>query len=299
MNPRIESQLQKVLRHLYINPLEKCNLRCEICYTRKTSPILSQEAMLTFIDRYKATQLLETITFCGGEVFTLPYFPELVNTLTKQGLFISMITNGTLDKLDLFEKPNSINLIVSLDGLESYHDANRGKGNFIKSINFMKKGLSLGFHTEVFSIVTKQNLPKLDEFEQFLNHYLGEEISVTYHPRKPPSYLMHHPVSNIVGKVDGFDFLSPEEMVYLLKERRTFPPKDLGCYQIAVTSDGKVYGCCEGVSAIGTMNDTIPDLVRQMKVRLTQWERLNELKNCLGCTSPDFICGIKSYLLQV
>lgn len=299
MNQILEQQLQKVLHHLYINPLEKCNLRCEICYTRKTSPILSEEAILEFISRYKKETPLETITFCGGEVFTLPYFPSLVNTLTKEGIFVQMITNGTIDKLDQFTHPNDINLIVSLDGLEDYHDANRGKGNFVKSTTFMKKGLSMGFHTEVFSIVTKQNYQKLDDLETYLNTFLNQHIAVTYHPRKPPSYLTHHPVSNIVGKVDGFDFLCPQEMVTLLRERRTFPPKELGCYQIAVTSDGKVYGCCEGVSAIGTMSDEIPALFEQMRQRLQLWEKMNELRNCLGCTSPDFVCGMKEYLMKV
>jgi sulfatase maturation enzyme AslB (radical SAM superfamily) len=72
--------------------------------------------------------------------------------------------------------------------LEKYHDANRGEGNFSKSMLFLKKARSNGFHTEVFSIVTKQNKDHMDAFEKYLNTELGE-ISVTYHPHKPPSYL--------------------------------------------------------------------------------------------------------------
>lgn len=299
MNTPIEDHLDLVLKHLYINPLEKCNLRCEICYTRKTSPILSSEAITQFIHRYQESHALETITFCGGEVFALPYFPKLVNSLTAQGIFVQMITNGTIDRLDEFANPNFVNLIVSLDGLKTYHDANRGQGNFVKSTNFLKRGLKQGFHAEIFSIITKQNMMHIDEFEAYLNTLLGQIMTVTYHPRKPPSYLLHHPVSNIVGKIDGFDFLEPHEMIQILKERNTFPPKNLGCYQIALTSDGKVYGCCEGVSAIGTIDDAIPELFSHMKERLALWEKTNELTHCLGCTSPDFMCGIKQYLTQL
>jgi MoaA/NifB/PqqE/SkfB family radical SAM enzyme len=155
MKQKLKDHLENVLHHLYINPLEKCNLRCKICYTRKTDPILSQEQILEFISRYKEYTQLQTVTFCGGEVFALQYFPALVNTLTEQGIFVQIITNGTIDKLDQFIKPNFVNLIVSIDGLQGYHDSNRGQGNFDKSVAFLKKAMKSGFHTEIFSIITK------------------------------------------------------------------------------------------------------------------------------------------------
>src|SRR5438045_8192723 len=101
----------------------------------------------------------------------------------------------------------------------------------------------------------------IDEFEKYLKKTLGRKVSVTYHPRKPPSYLLHHPISNIEGTTDGFDYLNHDEMVSLMRTRNTFPPKELGCYQIALTSTGKVYGCCEGVTPIGTMDDKIDTLI--------------------------------------
>ncbi|PIV70764.1 hypothetical protein COW57_03475, partial [Candidatus Roizmanbacteria bacterium CG17_big_fil_post_rev_8_21_14_2_50_39_7] len=49
----MNSHLSKVLHHLYINPLEKCNLKCKICYTKKTDPILTEKQILNFVDRYQ------------------------------------------------------------------------------------------------------------------------------------------------------------------------------------------------------------------------------------------------------
>ncbi|OGG11678.1 hypothetical protein A2Z00_00085 [Candidatus Gottesmanbacteria bacterium RBG_13_45_10] len=298
MDTNRKKHVQTVLKHLYINPLERCNLRCAICYTKKTDPILPKETILAFIHKYKKVHTLASVTFCGGEVFTLPYFPGLVNTLTAEGIFVQIITNGTIDRLHEFSQPNAMNIIVSLDGLETYHDANRGKGNFAKTTNFLKKSLQAGFHAEIFSIVTKQNIADLDEFENYLTTFLGQKISVTYHPRKPLAYLMHHPTSNIVGTVKGFDFLAPREMVQLLKERKTFPPKKLGCYQIALMSDGRVYGCCEGVTSIGTIDDDVETLFQHLYSRLNLWEKTNPQDRCLGCTSPDFVCGMKEYISE-
>lgn len=299
MKPTIQTHYQKVLRHLYINPLEKCNLACKICYTKKTSPILSEEQILTFVSRYQQTQPVDTITFCGGEVFTLHYFPQLVNDLTGEGIFVQVITNGTVDKLEQLEKPNDINLIVSLDGLKTYHDSNRGNGNFDISLSFLRKAQQLGFHTEVFSIVTHQNLLQIDSFEQYLNTTLDNPVQVTYHPRKPPAYLMHHPIANVWGETTGFEFLNKEEMSQVMRERSVFPPKNLGCYQIALVSDGRVFGCCEGVFPIGSMTDEPQVLIEKLKERISAWEKTNTLEKCLGCSQHEFMCGIREYLLEL
>lgn len=296
MRTAISRHIARVLKHLYINPLERCNLRCEICYTRKTSPILTKDQIEEFIRRYQKTYPLDSVTFCGGEVFTLPYFTNLVNALTKQGIFVQTITNGTIDRLSEFADPNSLNMIVSVDGLRAYHDKNRGEGNFDTSMAFLTKAKHLGFHTEIFSIVTKQNFKKINAFEKYIQKELGKDISVIYHPRKPPAYLLHHPVSNIFGKVEGFDFLDKSEMLSLFKERNTFPPKKLGCFQIALASDGRVYGCCEGVSPIGMIGDPVGVLGNCLTKRLAFWEKMHTLKTCLGCSSPEFVCGIKEYL---
>ena len=296
---RVRAHLKQVSQHVYINPLEKCNLKCKICYTRKTDPILSAAEIQDFLARYQKVQSIQTVTFCGGEVFALAYFPGLVNALTAQGIFVQVITNGTIDRLAEFTHPELVNLITSLDGVEAYHDQNRGVGNFRKSITFLQKAKKLGFHTDIFSIVTRQNLPRIDEFETALVAELGEGHTITYHPRKPPAYLTVHPVSNIVGETEGFDFLTPAEMREIMQTRNVFPPMQLGCYQVALASDGKVYGCCEGTVPIGHILDDPAQLLKQLEVRLHEWAATSPTANCLGCTQSHFMCGIKSYLQEI
>lgn len=286
----MNAHFSDVLHHIYINPLEKCNLKCKICYTKKTDPILSEKDILDFIERYGKECEVKIITFCGGEVFALPYFTHIINTLTEQGIFIQTITNGTIDKLSEIRHPNLNNLIVSIDGLEEYHDLNRGVGNFKKSITFLKNARALGFHTEIFSIVTKQNYKKIDLFEAFLQKEIGE-ISVTYHPRKPPAYLTHHPISNIEGETKGFDYLSKKELIEIMKTRTVFPPKELGCYQIALASSGVIYGCCEGYRPIGKIGDGISILFANLKARIGG--------PCLGCSQTEFMCGIKDIIREI
>ena len=233
--------------------------------------------------------MIKVVTFCGGEVFALPYFFHLVNTLTKRGIFVQTITNGTIDQLAQLKQPNLNNLIVSLDGLEEYHDLNRGFGNFKKSLAFLKKARLLGFHTELFSIITRQNYKQIEAFEKYIYNELGQ-IEITYHPRKPPLYLTQHPISNIEGKVIGFDFLTSNELINIMKKRTVFPPKELGCYQVALASTGIVYGCCEGYRPIGKINDSIDTLFKVLEDRIDG--------PCLGCSQSEFMCGIKDTITK-
>jgi len=305
MSNRCLIRFQQSLRHIYINPLEACNLSCAMCYTRKTTPILSDGQILQFIEKYQKAMPVETVTLCGGEVFLLPYISHLVNTITDKGIFVQIITNGTIDRLGELKNPNVINMIVSIDGLQKYHDANRGKGMFQKSVAFLKKAKSLGFHTEIFSIVTKQNYAHMSEFESFIREELNSQNSsflelkkplrqpadreweITYHPRKPRAYLNNHPISNVFGQTKGFDFLGKKEIKKLLETKKTFPPKNLGCYQISLMSSGVVYGCCEGIVPIGTIRDNPQTLIENLKKRIAG--------PCLGCSEPSFACGMKEY----
>lgn len=272
------------LKHLYISPLEACNLHCQICYTAKTSDRLDNQSILDFINRYNRVVKLETVTFCGGEVFLLTDFPDLVNACVQQGLFTQIITNGTTDRLHLISQPNSVNLIVSLDGLPAYHDQNRGVGNWQRSLNFMKNAKALGFHLEIFSIVTQENLGHIDDFEKIVSSQLGQPVPITYHPRKPQAYLNNHPVSNQHGRIEGFSFLTKSQHQELGKHKSIFPPPVLNCYQISLMSDGQIYGCCEGIHPIGSINSDIPELISNFE---------SKIDDSLGCIEPDFVCGLK------
>jgi sulfatase maturation enzyme AslB (radical SAM superfamily) len=55
--------------------------------------------------------------------------------LIDKDIFITIITNGTIDRLEKIKNPNNCQLLVSFDGPKDIHDQNRGNGNFDKSLN--------------------------------------------------------------------------------------------------------------------------------------------------------------------
>jgi len=299
------------LENIYISPLEMCNLKCKICYTRKTDKVLNLKEIKDFTTNYQAalasanrivnkeykyqTQRklkVKSITLCGGEVFLLEYLAELLEFFYSNDIFVQIVTNGTLGGIKHIRNKGNVCLMVSLDGLEEFHDENRGKGNFAKSIAFIKRARKLGFHTEIFSIVNKSNYHTIKKFETFIRRYLGRNEYITYLPRKSKAFLNYHPISNRKSCGDNLGYLSDGEYKQLVSNYKTLPSKDLGCYQISLMSTGKIYGCCEGTKSIGKLGDNLEIVIRKYLEVLSKMN-LSFDYGKLGCFEPDFICGLK------
>jgi organic radical activating enzyme len=282
------------LESIYISPLETCNLNCRVCYTQKVKSVLSPEQILDFIKRYQAylkncshdflgalnvathsqrqkncdkVLSLKSVTFCGGEVFLLPWFTALINTLLDQKIFITIITNGTIDKLSEIKDPQNCQLIVSFDGPKEIHDQNRGEDNFDKSFDFVKKALSLGFPTEIFFLITKDSYPYKDSFD-----ILG----------LPKTYL-----------TDRLHSLTPAQTLDIKKNYPTYPGKNFGCSQLALQSDGQIYGCCESPTPQSNISDPISKIIKNFTESLSVCQKCQQ---CKGCCSPDFLCHYKKEL---
>ena len=347
------------LSSLYISPLETCNLHCRLCYTRKHPHQLTNSQILDFVDKYQdfvtdqpngflralnvathsprskkcvTDQKLNSITFCGGEVFLLPGFPNLVNQLLSRKIFITIITNGTLDRLSEISDPANCQLLVSLDGPKDIHDANRGKGNFAKTIDFIRHSLRLGFPAEIMFLITKSSYPHLDSLPQELQATLGLPIKFNHITYKSHSYTACHPLSQ---STPGSQSLTPEQIIHIKHHYPSIPGPQFGCSQISLQSDGQIYGCCESPTPIGQISDPISQIVNNFSSSLSickkcpiftddqslRAQRTSALANpkvvrskakstsggstaknwlpnlkCYGCCSPGFLCGYKKEL---
>ncbi|HOY61437.1 MAG TPA: radical SAM protein [Candidatus Woesebacteria bacterium] len=263
------------LENIYISPLELCNLNCKYCYTKKTKNILSNRQILSFVRRYNKQLVtrncqLKSVIFCGGEVFTLKNFPRLVNNLISQNIFITIITNGTIDKLDKIKDPKNCQLIVSFDGPQKIHDQNRGQGNFVKSKNFVEHALKLGFPVEIFYLITKDSYLYRDSFPKFLSKALklhsSKELNFTY-------------------LTDRLGSLTSRQVKNIRQNYPVYPPKNFSCAMLSLQSDGKFYPCCESNKAIGSLSDPLSKILLNYSTIY--------LKNPL-CPDPDYFCNFKN-----
>ena len=270
--PNLNKSLQSALENIYISPLELCNLNCRACYTKKTKNILPNQQILDFIDKYSSylqskTYDLKSILFCGGEVFTLPNFPDLVNTLIQKDIFITIITNGTIDCINKIDSPKNCQILVSLDGPKEIHDQNRGPGNFDKTIKFIQHAQQLGFPVEIMFLITKDSYPYKDSFDIF---------------GLPKTYLTDRKMS-----------LSKDQLLDIKKNYQTFPNKNFGCFQLSLQSSGAITGCCESSLRLGTINDDPATYVANFIKSLS---KCSSCQKCNGCCDPNYLCGYKTEL---
>jgi len=289
----MNSKIQSALENIYISPLELCNLNCKYCYTTKTKNILSNDQILDFIEKYErcirscdfftslnATHSLEkknynenknlklkSILFCGGEVFTLPDFPKLINTLSQKNIFTTIITNGTIDRLEEIVNPNNCQLLVSFDGPKEIHDQNRGQGNFDKSFKFVQHALDLGFPTEIMFLVTKDSYPFKDSFN-ILN--------------LQKTYLSDRQMS-----------LSTDQLLDIKTNYLTYPNKDFGCFQLSLQSTGKITGCCESEISLGNITEDPQIYVSNFIKSLSP---CSKCQKCNGCCDQQYFCNYSKEL---
>jgi len=150
----------QTLKELWFHTGTICNLSCPFCLEGskpgddRLNKITLQDVK-PFIDE-AVTLGVEKFSFTGGEPFVIK---DMVNILdyalnARPCLVLTNATNPLKMRLEdlkfLLDKPNQLSFRVSFDYPDSKkHDAGRGEGNFMLSLETMKELHRLGFGISV------------------------------------------------------------------------------------------------------------------------------------------------------
>ena len=155
----------------------RCNLRCSHCFYWQELNACKDELSIDEIRKIASSfKHLVSLSLTGGEPFVRKDVKEIIEAFcrgcgTKE---VGIATNGTFTEATvetiqsvLEEVPvESLNVQISLDGLEKTHDEIRGiKGSFEKAIATITELKKIGAHYPVFQLKTalavqKNNLPR-------------------------------------------------------------------------------------------------------------------------------------------
>ncbi len=155
------------LKNLMINVTEKCNLTCRHCYITNKNPVdFPLKKLKDIIKDFYDLQGIKLI-LTGGEPFLYSDLKELLIFLKDIPLQKVMLSNGVLikekkDKQNLL-KQNHFEVFVSIDGLESSHNAFRNANCFKDSIDGIKLLLKENIKVSINTMVHKQNLNEFDD----------------------------------------------------------------------------------------------------------------------------------------
>lgn len=174
--------------NFWIHTTNRCNLTCGYCYI---STLNTTSGMQETTRRQLLSKLVQTVTrrqithvklrLAGGEPLTQfkawkDFIPEAKSALNDLGcdLACSFITNLTVltDEILAFSKEHNIGYGVSLDGLETHHDATRtfrsGAGSFKTIDRNIRKLLAHVIPVSTNTVVSNANLAGLPELTRYL-----------------------------------------------------------------------------------------------------------------------------------
>jgi MoaA/NifB/PqqE/SkfB family radical SAM enzyme len=152
-----------------------CNLTCTYCVA-ESSPTTPRRALsLNHVQRLvdEALELgFQKVFLTGGEPFILTDIYDML-AYTSKRMKTTVLTNAMLlrgkrlDKLCAVANEN-LSLQVSLDGGRAEpHDAYRGKGSWVKTVEGIERLQAKGFRVIISSTETAANAAYLDELHSF------------------------------------------------------------------------------------------------------------------------------------
>lgn len=154
------------LRYLELQITNKCNFRCKHCFLGERAPLeLSINQIRALLKEFEVMQGLRVL-ITGGEPLLHGQFKEINESLSDFLIRKILFTNGSLLNKNVLKRLNVNEIQISIDGLESAHDALRGKGTHRLALDAVKRALDSGFEVSVSTMVHAHNLGDFDQMDR-------------------------------------------------------------------------------------------------------------------------------------
>jgi len=175
------------LNFLILYATSRCNLSCGSCFFHESLNGKNDLSLDEYEKIAKSAGHFSILGIAGGEPYLNPDLEKICSLFVENGkidtLFIP--TNGTMTEMivekteELLKKFPAISISInpSLDGMEEYHDKNRGvPGTFSKCVETIKKLLELkkkykNLQVIVNTVINRDNLDEVEKLMEFLKNY--------------------------------------------------------------------------------------------------------------------------------
>jgi radical SAM protein with 4Fe4S-binding SPASM domain len=157
------------------NYTNACNLRCKHCYQRAgtmSSDELGLEERLNIVDQLVDNDVV-AIAFSGGEALLRGDFWEVARHAAREGLYLSLATNGTLLTNDVVRRLTDVGIQyfeISLDSVDPVkHDAFRGvSGAWERTVTGIQNVVAQeGAYSCIANTITNENYYELEDLISF------------------------------------------------------------------------------------------------------------------------------------
>jgi MoaA/NifB/PqqE/SkfB family radical SAM enzyme len=142
--------------------LNACNAKCVYCNCpEREDPRADLETHLRTLREFARLGAVR-IKFLGGEPLLHPHLGQLVTTVKNLGMRAAMVTNGFLipQKMDVMRRLDEI--VISIDGDEEAHDAQRGRGTWKKVMAAVDACAAENLDFFLSAVVTRDTTDQID-----------------------------------------------------------------------------------------------------------------------------------------
>jgi radical SAM protein with 4Fe4S-binding SPASM domain len=167
------------LRYLLLHITTRCNLKCAHCFLGDAEPMdLPLESIIKTMDEFDNMQGLRLLV-SGGESFLHPQFEEL-NAFFDEFSFRTVILSNGIELGDrrLVKRLQAHEVQVSLDGVESSHDALRGPGTYKQAIQGLKNLAESDIDVSIATMIHAANIDDFDELERVVKGFGAKEWNI-------------------------------------------------------------------------------------------------------------------------
>lgn len=142
--------------------LNACNASCAYCNCpQREDPRATLETHLAVLADF-ARLGAARVKFLGGEPLMHEHIATLTATVKAHGMRAAMVTNGFLvpRMMDVVRQLDEI--VISIDGSEPVHDAQRGRGTWRKVMAAIEACAAEGLDFFLSAVVTRNSMQELD-----------------------------------------------------------------------------------------------------------------------------------------
>lgn len=296
---------------LYLAVSESCNFRCKYCRQKKTNEIINmtEEEIKNAIDTfYSVASKKRSVVFFGGEpllnIEGIKYAIEYIREFDKEIQF-SMVINGSLctEEIAKFLAKNKVEVIVSMDGPEEFHNIarvniNQG-GTYKKAVQGYKNLKNAGCKTGISVVIGPHNEKHFDKLIDWAIELNPNSLGFCLPHGDENNFAMQLSSFNEVHKkmIKAYDIIH-EKGIYLVQIEqkmdaflagKAIPYECKACGKRIVACKNRKFGICEGPITKPEMFydsiDKLPACIREYKKTSPFYN--NHCKNCIAYR----ICG--------
>jgi MoaA/NifB/PqqE/SkfB family radical SAM enzyme len=157
--------------------LNACNAKCVYCNCpEREDPRADLEKHRTVLGEFARLGAVR-IKFLGGEPLLHPQLGELVKIARSHGMRTAIVTNGFLvpARMELMKQFDEI--VISIDGSEEAHDAQRGRGTWKKVMAAVEACAAAKLDFFLSAVVTRNTVGEVDWLIETAKRY---DVSVNF-----------------------------------------------------------------------------------------------------------------------